>query len=81
MSSSIDEQFIRRLLKNINQRNDLPRHAREIWPDASEKILDHLQAMIDRQLIEAVQMPFRGERTICIDKITWRGEELLNRSS
>ena len=64
MSSSIDEQFIRELLKDINERNDLPRDARQIWPDASEKILDHLQAMIDRQLIRGVQIPLRGENAL-----------------
>ncbi|MCY3536202.1 MAG: hypothetical protein F4158_07610 [Synechococcus sp. SB0675_bin_7] len=78
----IDEQFIRKLLRDINERrNDLPLHNRKIWPDAPDKILDHLQIIIDHNLIEGALIPFRGERTICIDKITWQGEEVLNRSS
>lgn len=83
--------FILHLLRGINdRRNGLPLYSRQIWPGQSQtqesKIIEHLDCMINKRLLEGIRSEEArsiGEEKsdVQIDRITWRGEDLLNENS
>ena len=82
--------FILHLLRGINdRRNDLPLCSRQIWPGQSQtqesKIIEYLDCMINKRLLEGIRSEDAqsiGEKPdVQIDKISWRGEDLLNENS
>ena len=82
----LDHQFILCLLKNLdnypnNSGGQINANARRIWLEPSQKVLDYLKFMIQKQLIKGVQIPGPGgQGAIMIDEITWQGKELLSQS-
>ncbi|KKZ14701.1 MAG: hypothetical protein TH68_04315 [Candidatus Synechococcus spongiarum 142] len=84
--TELDHQFILCLLKDLenypnNSGGQINANACRIWPEPSQKVLDYLKFMIQKKLIEGVQITGpEGQDTIWIDEITWQGKELLSQS-
>lgn len=80
--------FVLLLLRGINDHcNDLPLYSRQIWPGQSQaqqsKIIDHLDLMINENLIEGISseeaQAIGSEPDVQINNITWEGKDLLNK--